>query len=413
MVFRGPRDAAEADRKGKEMSEHQDTSGNDDQAPVTVPHTAAEWLAALDAGRVDSTWAAEDQGEQYFPGYWQVDCEIGFTIDGYEVATVPCWVECGGEGGAWRVGDGDTGGDDCGRPQIVSESSIDGSWSVVHSGRNNMSCDFSIPAADEDEAEELARTLDDLAQEAYNAIWLRPSDIDDIETVTKIVWNANSPEEARELAAEAGIVGEENLLKAEGIWFRDEWKHGTDAFEELFPTYGEGSRATDPNDFLEDDFRSIVDGELSVREASDWWKDYGKRLHDVEEAIRDVGLVYDGDTDGDFETRVRQLEAWLNEHTVEPLVPFVTPPECQGQTVEYSYSLVNNRGNTFIIEREHDHGDGEIIHRLYVDGDPDGDFDPQNGAPKLGEFVGQVAVEEQTFPTPEELAAMKADRIRL
>ena len=86
-----------------------------------------------------------------------------------------------------------------------------------------------------------------------------------------------------------------------------------------------------------------------------------------------------------------------------PDSPFVTPPECQGQIVTLSYSsesfvqLGGDYGNDWdkrvIIEQTFDANDGSMRYDAYEDGDPNGEFDPWNRAPKLGAHLHRCEVE--------------------
>lgn len=74
-----------------------------------------------------------------------------------------------------------------------------------------------------------------------------------------------------------------------------------------------------------------------------------------------------------------------------PFGPFVTPPECQGQMVEYSYALDND--HDVIIERRCDRSDRSTSYCAYVCPDGD-DWSPWNGTPKLGKEIGPCLLEE-------------------
>lgn len=80
--------------------------------------------------------------------------------------------------------------------------------------------------------------------------------------------------------------------------------------------------------------------------------------------------------------------------TFEPTEPFIVPPECQGQGVEYAYAL--DAYACVIIERRTDRSE-PIGSRVtfqafeYPAGDP-GEWEPQNGRPVLGEPIGRCAI---------------------
>lgn len=63
--------------------------------------------------------------------------------------------------------------------------------------------------------------------------------------------------------------------------------------------------------------------------------------------------------------------------------PFVTPPECGGQTVEHSYACTDE----YIIERVLDRSDKTEVYVAYK---YRGECQPQNGVPSLGRRVGVV-----------------------
>lgn len=71
---------------------------------------------------------------------------------------------------------------------------------------------------------------------------------------------------------------------------------------------------------------------------------------------------------------------------------FITPPQNQGQPVEYSYAVRETSGPDCIVERRREAGEPDRFF-LYVDPEwenPDSsNLDFQNGIPDLGECVLQ------------------------
>lgn len=66
---------------------------------------------------------------------------------------------------------------------------------------------------------------------------------------------------------------------------------------------------------------------------------------------------------------------------------YVVPPECQGQTCVYSYATCEIKGVWRIIERWYDRSDDDLLYTIYSfprSGGRDAEFDPVNGAPKMG-----------------------------
>lgn len=81
-----------------------------------------------------------------------------------------------------------------------------------------------------------------------------------------------------------------------------------------------------------------------------------------------------------------------SEKTYRVTQGFSTPPENQGQIVEVSYGYAPKE--QVIIERVYDKSDRALSYRAYEDPDPEADFDPWNGTPKLGDDLGSCNVVE-------------------
>ena len=73
----------------------------------------------------------------------------------------------------------------------------------------------------------------------------------------------------------------------------------------------------------------------------------------------------------------------------ELIIPFVTPPENQGQMIEISYSCTED----YVLRRVIDRSDAAQLIGAYKHVD-DGDFAPHFAAPDLGNFVGLVDIVE-------------------
>lgn len=93
--------------------------------------------------------------------------------------------------------------------------------------------------------------------------------------------------------------------------------------------------------------------------------------------------------DGSVAEHLEALRETCRENT--PVVTlaqgFVTPPRYQGRIVDISYALSDDGE---IIERTFDGSDRSETLVAYEDGEPESDFDPWNGVPKLGELIGPV-----------------------
>lgn len=77
--------------------------------------------------------------------------------------------------------------------------------------------------------------------------------------------------------------------------------------------------------------------------------------------------------------------------TYTPTTIFTTPPENQGQIVTVSYALAAD--DEAIIESIYDASDRTQGYRAYAYADDDdGDWAPWNGAPALGECLGQCLI---------------------
>lgn len=70
----------------------------------------------------------------------------------------------------------------------------------------------------------------------------------------------------------------------------------------------------------------------------------------------------------------------------ELLENFVVPPQNMGQIVEVSYSCTSEH----IIERINDRTDNSVKYMAYDF--VDDEFDPWNGAPRLGRRIGEVQI---------------------
>ena len=78
----------------------------------------------------------------------------------------------------------------------------------------------------------------------------------------------------------------------------------------------------------------------------------------------------------------------MNTYSVEK---FTTPPQNQGQIVTVSYALADD--TEIIIVRTHDAADNTTEYVAYeYPSDDDGDWQPWNYAPELGEEIGPCKV---------------------
>jgi hypothetical protein len=72
---------------------------------------------------------------------------------------------------------------------------------------------------------------------------------------------------------------------------------------------------------------------------------------------------------------------------------FTTPPENQGQIIEVSYALaVNFDDPAVIVARKHDRSDNTTTYTAYAARPEDEEWDPQNGAPRLGQCFGECRI---------------------
>ena len=67
-------------------------------------------------------------------------------------------------------------------------------------------------------------------------------------------------------------------------------------------------------------------------------------------------------------------------------VEFLTPPECGGQIVIYSYGCSPD----FIFEQRYDRSDLSVKITAYRHSVKNREWDPWNGAPALGRYVGVI-----------------------
>lgn len=76
-----------------------------------------------------------------------------------------------------------------------------------------------------------------------------------------------------------------------------------------------------------------------------------------------------------------------------PTTAFTTPPENRGQILSISYAVA--AGDEAIIERLYDRSDRSLEYRAYAyPENDDGEWEPWNGAPELGEYLGQCEIAE-------------------
>lgn len=80
--------------------------------------------------------------------------------------------------------------------------------------------------------------------------------------------------------------------------------------------------------------------------------------------------------------------------TYNPTEKWITPPENQGQIVTVSYSL--DADAEVILESIFDASDRSQEYRAYAypDGD-DGSWEPWNGIPSLGKYLGPCEMSEE------------------
>jgi hypothetical protein len=84
----------------------------------------------------------------------------------------------------------------------------------------------------------------------------------------------------------------------------------------------------------------------------------------------------------------------------KPTTTFITPPENQGQIVTVSYALAAD--DELILVRTYDASDRTTSYDAYAypeECDQDS-YDPANGEPELGAYVGQCSVDVRDDEKP-------------